>query len=100
MTVVARDSAGHEVATTFRIQVGGGAIKDGQPAAKPGPGEAPVKAVPPGRTGDSGQSHDGKAVKLGHAPVGKPAFTQQLKLAGRNAAFARAAALAARVAHS
>ena len=100
VTVVARDSAGHEVATTFRIQVGGGAIKDGQPAAKPVPGEAPAKAVPPGRIGDSGQTHDGKAIKLGHAPVGKPAFTQQLKQAGRNAAYIRTAALAALVARS
>ena len=100
VVVVARDNAGHEVATTFRIQIGGGAVREGQPAAKPGPAEAPTKAVPPGRTGDAGQPHDGKVIKLGHAPVGKPAFTQQLKMAGRNGVFARHAALAARVARS
>jgi len=101
VTVVARDSAGHEVATTFRIQVGGGAVKEGKPAAKPAvPGEVPAKAIPAGRTGDSGQTHDGKATKLGHAPTGKLAFTQQLKQAGRNAAYIRNGALAALVARS
>ena len=101
VVVVARDSAGHEVATTFRIQVGGGAARDGQPGAKPAaPGEAPAKAVPAGRTGDAGSTHDGKVIKLGHAPAGKLAFTQQLKQAGRNAAYIRNAALAALVARS
>jgi hypothetical protein len=57
VTVVARDNAGHEVATTFRIQVGGAsrAIGEGVPAAAP-------------------------------RQTGKASFTQQLKLASRNAA--------------
>jgi hypothetical protein len=70
VTVTARDTGGHEVKTTFRIQVGGGAVREGgQEAGKP--------AATPAKTG---QFHRDK-------PMGRLAFTQQLKLAARNAAI-------------
>ncbi len=66
MTVTARDSAGREVSTTFRIQVGGGAVRDGgQTDPKPAPqGERSGKLAP-------------------ERMAGKLAFTQQLKNGGR-----------------
>ncbi len=72
--VTARDNAGHEVSTTFRIEVGGaeGATQDSGPAK-------PLLA----NRGDvikQSQRHT-------NHPVGKLAFTQQLKMAARNAAI-------------
>ncbi|MBI3446409.1 MAG: DUF4347 domain-containing protein, partial [Magnetospirillum sp.] len=105
VVVVARDSSGHEVATTFRIRVGGGAAQDAAPTKPQAQGEAgerPSTGAP--RQGDSGPALDGKPAKLGQRhgdkQVGKVAFTQQLKLASRNAAFARHATLAARAVRS
>ena len=83
VVVSARDNTGHEVSTTFRIQIGGGgnAIKEGQPPP----------AQPRGNDGGEGKPNGAaKAVNLGlhqrDKPVGKLAFTQQLKMASRNAA--------------
>ena len=90
VVVVARDNGGHEVSTTFKIQVGGGtAVKQGQPVA---PGEGAAKAPAPGqRSGDVAPNHHGKLIRLSQQHfdrmAGKPSFTQQLKMAARNAAI-------------
>jgi len=77
--VVARDSAGHEVSTTFRIQLGG-AVKEGEPAKLPANGQTGERApAAPARHGEA--IPNGKPIRLG-----KPSFSQQLKMASRNAA--------------
>lgn len=93
VTVVARDSAGHEVATTFRIQVGGGAVTDGgQAPVKPTGQDRPTPAPQGQRSGDLAPARDGKPIRTGDLHHnGKLAFTQQLKQASRHAAMARLA---------
>ncbi|WP_205119519.1 putative Ig domain-containing protein [Paramagnetospirillum kuznetsovii] len=75
VVVTARDNGGHEVATNFRIQIGGGAVKEG--------GREPPAADPPAPP-PQGQRNGAQAP----ARDGKLAFTQQLKQAGRHAAVA------------
>ena len=79
--VTARDNAGHTVSTTFRIEVGRG---DGAQSS-------PAKPLPAGGASDTKPLTHGDTNKqsLRHTnhPVGKLAFTQQLKMAARNAAI-------------
>ena len=85
--VVASDQNGQEAVATVQIRVGQ-------------QGAAPVPVEGGGQSGDAAPAHGSKVVKLSELRPGKPAFTQQLKLAGRNAGHVRIAALAARIARS
>ncbi len=96
VVVTAWDNGGHEVATNFRIQVGGGATKEA-PAARPpteGQGARPEGGARP-QGERSGEIKPASPIGLGNhlhdKPVGKIAFTQQLKLASRHTAIARLA---------
>jgi hypothetical protein len=71
--VVARDQDGREAIATVRIVLGNGEAGEQAPASVEGQ-----------RTG---AIRDGKPLKLADARLGKLAFTQQLKMASRNAAI-------------
>jgi Bacterial Ig domain len=83
VVVSARDNSGHEVSTTFRIEAGSGdgAIQESAPA-KPLPADG-ARDAKPVNLGDTSKHSQGHTKHL----VGKLAFTQQLKLAARNAAI-------------
>jgi len=91
--VVARDNGGHEVATNFRIQIGGGAVKEGGQAPANQNGEDQPESASQGqRSGDLAPARDGKPIRTGDLHhTGKLAFTQQLKKAGRHVDMARLA---------
>jgi len=81
--VTARDNAGHAVSTTFRIQAGGsdGATQERVPAKPlPANGTRDAKPVNRGDAGKHSQDHT-------RHPAANLAFTQQLKMAARNASI-------------
>ena len=71
--MVARDQDGREAIATVRIVLG--------------KGEAGAQPPVPAEGQRSGSIRDGKPLKLAEVRLGKVAFTQQLKMAARNAAI-------------